>query len=336
MIPYSLKNETELYGDALFYLLHGMNVTFVFNRFYAGGTFLDHAADTAVALRYLSGLPSVDPDNIGMYGLSWGGMTAAFGTALSGVHVKQMTLLSPALDLPALSTHFTTWVPANVASSAQRTLFDNFFQPYARRIGPVTSTSRAAAADVAPLLAPAPLAARLGESVDHTTIYADDWDTLVKTSSTRAIAAAMTPSKVSGRWWSHADTLDYNVAPLGHNVHPVDPLVFSDVLTMMQMDMAYALLPAAQNMTVLIYDINQWNHHLAYTRAEQLRGQNVDAFTRMFIQMAGPRVTVQNQADPSQTGPGAFFVSIWLQVHWGVIIPMNQVLATLETTGLPN
>ena len=334
-VQYQLKSENDLYGDALFYLLHGMNVAFVFNRFYAGGTFTEHAFDTAVVLRYLSTLPTVNPERIGMYGLSWGGMTAAYGAAMSGVPVKQLTLLSPVLDPVALATHFTDWVPANVVSSSQRNLFTTFFVPYGRRIFPVTTTARASDALVAPLIDPNRLAARLAERVERTLVMADDWDTLVKTSVTRAVVAAMPSASVGALWWSHADTLSYETAPLGHNVHPINPLVFSDVLTITQLDMAYALLPPAQNMTVLIYDVNEWNHYLNYMRGEQQRGQDTTAFTRMLIQMSEPRVTIQNQADPTQTATGAYWVSLWLQNYWGVMIPTSQVLTTLQATGLP-
>ena len=70
-------------------------------------------------------------------------------------------------------------------------------------------------------------------------------------------------------------------------------------------------------------------------RGEQQRGQDMTAFTRMLIQMSEPRVTIQNQADSTQTATGAYWVSLWLQNYWGVTIPAAQVLTALQTTGLP-
>jgi pimeloyl-ACP methyl ester carboxylesterase len=323
-VGYKLKSETDLFGEAYFYLLHGMNVAFVFNRFYAGQSYAEHALDTALALRYLAKQTAVDADRIGVYGLSWGGMTAAYGAILSGVPVRQMTLLSPALDLQGLSDYFTSWIPANVTSTSQKTAFADFFSPYGRRIA------------AASLSTPSQIATQLSAAAAHTTIMADDSDTLVPASQTRAIAAAMPAAKVSGLWWTHADAINFETASLSHESHATSPLVFSDVMTIMQMEMAYALLPSSTNMTILIYDMDQWNTYLLYMRGEQLRGQDMTAFTRMLMQVAGPRVTILNQQDNTQTGSGSAFVSIWLQVHWGVTIAPADVLTTLQTTGLPN
>jgi pimeloyl-ACP methyl ester carboxylesterase len=326
IVGYQLKSESDLFGDANFYLLHGMNVAFVFNRFYGGATFVEHAFDTAMALKYLAKEKAVDPEKIGIYGLSWGGMTAAYGAILGNVPIKQLTLLSPALDLQALAEYYTNWIPANVASSSQKTAFATFYAPYGRRINPKATS----------LYSPAQIASKLSSISDHTTILADDSDTLVPTAKTRAIVSAMPSVKVSGLWWSHADAIDYETASLSHESHATQPLVFSDVLTIMQMDMAYALLPASANMTILIYEMNVWNTYLAYMRAEQQRGQDMTAFTRMLIQMAGPRVLVMNQQDNTQSGAGSIFVSTWLNLYWGVNITPANVVSVLESTGLPN
>ena len=73
-IVYDYKTPDDIIPKGMPYLVNGMGVLFVFERFYAGGSIEQDANETALALEFLGTQLSVDSSKIGITGASWGGL----------------------------------------------------------------------------------------------------------------------------------------------------------------------------------------------------------------------------------------------------------------------
>jgi len=332
-IPYKIEAEASFFGDGFFYLLAHMNVAFVYNRYYGGETFVEHARDTALALRYLSARPEVDATKIGVNGLSWGGMTAALGTVLSGVPVKAMVLQSPLLDLKGINDHFTTFIPANVASPSQQTVFAEFYRPYARRIRPVFNKYNPPA--VVPLMRGSTLAPKLSNSVGSLMVLASDWDTLVPFADTKAVLNLFPAGKAVAATWTHATPIDYETFPDDHNPNAGTEFSQSVVMTRTQAEFADQLLSPSENVVLVLYSQLEFYNYLTYMRDEKARGVNVSHLLRMFLQMSRPNVSIYDQGS-GNTYVGALVVANLLNSVWGgTFYNQTNVYTELSTNGLP-
>ncbi|MGI8990866.1 MAG: alpha/beta hydrolase [Bryobacteraceae bacterium] len=101
------------------------------------------------AIDYLRGLPEVDPKRIGVYGISWGGRTAMYQSALD-----------PRIAATVISGHFNDTVPKMVTASPHYTPFIDTTEDYAffRQLA-----VRFSDADIASMICPRPVFIEQGE-----------------------------------------------------------------------------------------------------------------------------------------------------------------------------
>lgn len=226
----NLDSDIFLFNNASAYMSNGnnINVAYLFTRYYRADGLSADASDVALALNYLSSNPDllaglVDKNHIGVQGTSWGGAVAALGVALSGVHVKSLSLLYPLVGITDALGQYDVFLPGLLGTiSGQAQAYNSFWLPRFRRL---TNTSPLAASN---LLSTDGLAHELVNLVTATMVIEDDYDSLIPIASAQNLVSSMQslrPGSASGIFITHQSLglpLNYSTAPLGHSTWGLD------------------------------------------------------------------------------------------------------------------
>lgn len=334
-IHYQIADPDQLYNETLFLIYQGFNVATVFNRFYAGGTFLDDANDTSLAIQYLAQRTDVDPGSLSLYGGSWGAMVAAYGVALAKIPIKSLVLVTPLLDINGLTSYYKNYLPANLTCAqcaSQLNMFESFYFPYGLRIAPVAANPPP---EAQALLSLSDLATQLNQLCSDIYVYGDDWDSIIPPNSTKSFVQLLSPSITHSFWWGHATPLDLTTATIGHS-QSTEPLITTAQFALDQFEILSTTLgPNVPTQFYIVWD-NDWWNFIEHVRAQQLRGQDISGLLPIFIKIAGNNVTVTDQTNPAYNLSGPQFVSEMLKNYWNSVIDPSVVQSVLMTSGFPN
>lgn len=131
-IGFTLTPAAALEEEAGLYRYNGLSAAFAYGRFYAGGDLNNDKADIAAGIDYVSSRPEVDPAHVGVFGMSWGGFEALYGSATATSTPAVTVAHSPPIDFSVL----TDWAGGGCAEAtpSRAALCGDFFDPYLRRI----------------------------------------------------------------------------------------------------------------------------------------------------------------------------------------------------------
>lgn len=315
-------------GEAFIYLVHDFGVLAVFGRFYAGGDLQNDRDDMNAGMRFLAQASNVDTKRIGIFGGSWGGYEALYAAAdaPSTVVPSVGVALSPLSDFAAEVDYVSRWVPARVSDPAMRSRYQQFFEPYFRRIysttggdpvTPGTDYTRWTAAHLASTVQTPFL------------ILHDDWDTLIPVEHTRALVA-QAPRRFTSMYLQNLATVDWNTLPPDHG--PLLTQHVNVVLTLSLGHLFVSLGAAAQPLYVpqVQGTVRAW---LQGVHAAQAQGRDVSDVVPRLLELTDPRV-VMLEPNQGTFQPGAAFIAQELNAVWGTTFTDANVRSSLGP-GLP-
>ncbi len=292
---------------------HEVGVLIVFERFYAGGTVVDNVKDTTLGLEFLGQQSGIDPNHIGIFGISWGGFEAIYGAANapSGVVPAVGVAWSSPTDLSQFYQYATQGLSGLIQDPTVVAQRQFYYDPYVRRIiaGTITSAS--------------PL------TLDFSTfnlnflktnlktkflMLHDEWDTLVPFSQSVALAAAL-PDQVEGLWYPHVGPIDYNKLPFGHapampGLEPNSASVFTSVYLLER------LLPANTPIHIPYYSANLVSF-FAYMRSLQKQGADITTLLPRLNDLADARIVMIDESPASNSlppKPGSYWANYFLNL----------------------
>ena len=315
-------------------LLNHAGVLIIYGRFYAGGTFKTYYESVVTGLRFLRQQSTVDPERIGVFGISLGGFEAIYGAAHAPADIvpKYGVAWAPPLDMTDLLDYVTHLNSKFTSNSASLLWAQNFFEPYVRRITAVThGLPGAAGADFSTLV---PSTGLLPTLRTQFLLLHDDWDLLIPAPANRAFVAASN-GRVEGLWFPHQTAIDYNTFSVNH-AQPSEGLTY---LTPIMLSDIYLLtrLSTESSLRFWFSDADA-NTTFSYFRAMQVAGQDVSTLTPRLIDMCDPRISFTRTSN-LQTLSGPAMVALILQTHWGAnstAINASTVKTYLQQNGLPN
>ncbi|MHA7631175.1 alpha/beta hydrolase family protein [Corallococcus sp. M7] len=315
-------------GEAFIHLAHDFGVLALFGRFYAGGDLQNDRDDMNAGMRFLAQAPNVDTKRIGIFGGSWGGYEALYAAAdaPSTVVPAVGVALSPLSDFAAEVDYVSRWVPARVSDPAMRSRYQQFFEPYFRRIyattggdpiTPGTDYTRWTAAHLASTVQTPFL------------ILHDDWDTLIPVEHTRALVA-QAPQRFTPMYLQNLPAVDWNTLPPDHG-----PLLtqHGNVVITLSLGHLYVTLGAAEQPLYVPHAQGTVRTWLQGVRAAQMQGRDVSDVVPRLQELTDPRVLM---FEPSQGTfqPGAAFIAQEINAVWGTSFTDANVRSSLGP-GLP-
>lgn len=303
-------------------LKSGIGILVVYGRFYAGGDFNTYLNAVRNGLDYLATQSKVDPERVGIFGISLGGFEALYGSATSNLKPKYGIAWSPLSDVVKQKAYIAN-EPNQIANPTQAEAFKGFFEPYLRRV-------------------PTDLASLTKESLiprlnTHFLIFHDDWDMLTPSTLSHDFVS-MAGAKAEALWFPH-------LTPINHSTFALDHQQTSEgISSSMGYLFSYAyfqnrLLASSSNAILLgYYSASDSTKTFAYFRAQQQGGNDIRSLTSRLVDLCDPRIyLLEMSGGTGVTGP-AFVASI-LQTHWGIApgtVNENTVRAYLQQNGLPN
>jgi pimeloyl-ACP methyl ester carboxylesterase len=315
-------------GEAFIHLFHDFGVLAVFGRFYAGGDLQNDRDDMNAGMRFLAQAPNVDTTRIGIFGGSWGGYEALYAAAdaPSTVVPAVGVALSPLSDFAAEVDYVSRWVPARVSDPVMRSRYQQFFEPYFRRIfattggdpvTPDTDYTRWTAAHLASTVQTPFL------------ILHDDWDTLIPVEHTRALVA-QAPQRFTPMYFQNLPAVDWNTLPPDHG-----PLLTAHggVVITLSLGHLLATLGAAEQPLYVPHAQGTVRTWLQGVRASQEQGRDVSDVVPRLLELTDPRVLM---FEPSlgTLQPGGAFIAQELNAVWGTTFTDANVRSALAP-GLP-
>ncbi|MFB1482595.1 alpha/beta hydrolase family protein [Corallococcus sp. RDP092CA] len=315
-------------GEAFVYLFHDFGVLAVFGRFYAGGDLQNDRDDMNAGMRFLAQARNVDTQRIGIFGGSWGGYEALYAAADAPATVVPAVgvALSPLSDFAAEVDYVSRQVPARVSDPAMRSRYQQFFEPYFRRIYATTGGDPTApGTDYARWTA-----AHLASAVQTPfLILHDDWDTLIPVEHTRALVT-QAPQRITPMYLQNLGAVDWNTLPPDHG--PLLTLHGGVVLTLSLGHLLVSLGAADQPLYVPHAQgtVRAW---LQGVRAAQEQGRDVSDVVPRLLELTDPRVAML-EASLGTLQPGAAFIAQEVNAVWGTTFTEADVRSAL-TPGLP-
>ncbi len=327
-IRYQLLAPTsnQVIGNAIGFLLNGTGVLFVYDRFYAGGHLNNDIDDVAAGLDFLVTQTSVDRSRVGVYGASWGGMEALYATAYSPSTLKPAATVAlyPPLDIEKFVDHVNVVLPSLVQDPSAESFYASLFDPYLRRIQAAVGTDYSTVNSTA-------LRTRLTKP---TLIMHDDWDTVVPSTMSREFVA-QSASHIEGLWFPHTTPANFEAMPPNH-VFPQEGLTQTAANMFAHAFILTRIFGASDPVRVL-YHSGDMTSYFVYLRRQQLDGQDVRTVVPRLIELCDPRVWVTDYgSENSPTAPGAYYISLVLNVLWGTELDMYTVRDYLVNEGLPD
>ncbi|RKG59854.1 hypothetical protein D7X30_12540 [Corallococcus sp. AB011P] len=315
-------------GEAFIHLLHDFGVLAVFGRFYAGGDLQNDRDDMNAGMRFLAQAPNVDTRRIGIFGGSWGGYEALYAAAdaPSTVVPAVGVALCPLSDFAAEVDYVSRWVPARVSDPAMRSRYQQFFEPYFRRIyattggdpvTPGTDYTRWTAAHLASTVQTPFL------------ILHDDWDTLIPVEHTRALVA-QAPQRFTPMYFQNLPAVDWNTLPPDHG-----PLLSAHGSVVITLSLGHLLvtLGAAEHPLYVPHAQGTVRTWLQGVRAAQEQGRDVSDVVPRLQELTDPRV-LMFEPTLGALQPGAAFIAQELNAVWGTRFTDANVRSAIGP-GLP-
>ena len=334
-IFYSYKTPDEIIPEGIPFLVNGMGVLFVFERFYAGGSMLQDANETALALEFLGTQASVDPQMIGIWGASWGGFEALHGAARAKANVKPKYGVAwmPMINVGRFWNDITKDYYVRFQSNpSSQTLAYVKLEPYARRAAVSAWSTTTQSMDFSKF-GPAFLSNNL---TTRFLILHDEWDTIVPKEHTLDLVASMTPSRIDSFIVPRATPIDYSRFTIDH--FPVKETPNYDNWGSAQFAYAYLierLAPRSASYWVSYYDSNELWALLTHMKTIKMGGRNINSIVQRLIDLCDPKLKLADiTGNIKDVLDGKIIVSVYVNAVFGLTTTPENVATYLQTSGL--
>lgn len=327
-IVYTPTTPERVASESFVYLFHDFGVLAVFGRFYAGGDLQNDRDDMNAGMRFLAQTPNVDTTRIGILGGSWGGYEALYAAADAPATVVPSVgvALSPLSDFAQEVDYVSRVVPSRVSDPALRTRYQQFFEPYFRRIYATTGGDPLSSGTDYTRWTAAHLAATIQTPF---LILHDDWDTLIPVEHTRALVS-QAPHRFTPMYLQNTAAVDWNTLPPDHG-----PLLSTHGNVILTLSLGHLLvkLGGAEQPLYIPHAAGTVGAWLRGVRASQEQGRDVSDVVPRLLELTDPRVQML-EATQGTFQPGAAFVAEQVNAVWGTSFTDATVRTALEP-GLP-
>ncbi|MEJ5999100.1 alpha/beta hydrolase family protein [Paucibacter soli] len=328
--PYDYSRLDDAAGAALPYLINGVAVIVVYQRFYAGGSLQNDIDDTLAGLAFLQAQPSVDGQRIAVWGSSYGGSLALHAAAAAPVGAAPAfgALSTPLVDYAQFEP-YARWQEAAHSDPGKAILR---LEPFRRRVE-AAATPASGPADYAPY-GSGFLVQRLKTKF---LFIHDSFDTISPLLQANALyfgtpgrhQVFIYPHQGQSLDWSH---FDITHAPVQPGFDEASAILFSQAYLLTRLvsgSVTEILLPRLPTLDVSLF---------AYLRAQQEQGYDATSFLLpRLLELCDARIRlVDYQDDFAARESGAHFVAGLLQTYWKLDVSEATVLAHLRSKGLAN
>lgn len=265
--------------DSTLFLINGMGVLHVFERYYSGGSIQNDVNDTVAGLRFLKDSGFADTSRIGIWGGSWGGFEALYGAAyaadgggavpLAGVaffpvsdFYDEVDYIEQSAGAGVIPNHIQ-----DVTDDAKRSQYVSFFAPYIDRIKATAGWSGWTGAN---------LLAKLSVAATSFVVIHDEWDTLVPFEQSKYLAdnsPLITPLyfyqdterdlNLIPAGWGHGELREYQ---LDATPPPAQAITYGMSNTLASAYVNTRIAAPGQSVLLVGYDLNALNDFIAYLR----------------------------------------------------------------------
>jgi hypothetical protein len=331
-ICYEKFSPDRVGAESEIFLRNGFGVLTAFGRFYAGGSVWNDVQDMTAGLKFLGTQSNVDATRIGMFGVSWGGFEAVYGSAYAttGVVPKASVAIAPVIDFQALVNFIDNTIPT-VTNATTLPRYTAFFDPYLRRLLATTGGRPGSpGADYSRVTATA-IGTRLNTQL---LVIHDDSDTILPVAISKSFVAA-NPVHAQGFWYKQSDTIDYNANILTHGPSG-SATVYPPIYTF---SISYLFTALGDNGQILIvpYGDADLNGFLQDIRTYQTGGRDVSWVVPRLREFCDSRVYLYD-ITPGTSIPamsGAELLSAKINSRWGTSFNAVTVCSQLAGSGLP-
>ncbi|RKG81731.1 hypothetical protein D7W79_04395 [Corallococcus exercitus] len=327
-IAYTPTTPELVAGEAFVYLFHDFGVLAVFGRFYAGGDLQNDRDDMNAGLRFLAQADHVDTTRIGVFGGSWGGYEALYAAADAPATVVPSVgvALSSLSDFAQEVDYVSRVVPSRVSDPVMRSRYQQFFEPYFRRIHATTGGDPGTPGSDYTRWTAAHLASTVQTPF---LILHDDWDTLIPVEHTRALVA-QAPQRFTSLYLQNLAAVKWNTLPPDHG-----PLLtqYGSVIITLSLGHLIVKLGAAEQPLLIPHAQGTVRAWLQGVRAAQEQGRDVSDVVPRLLELTDPRVQMF-EASLGTLQPGAAFVAQEINAVWGTGFTDANVRSALAP-GLP-
>lgn len=325
------------YNVAVWYPLvkNGIGILVVSGRFYSGENISSYADVLVKGLQFLSKEQRVDHSHVGIFGISLGGFEALYasGRAPANIAPQFGVAWAPPSDWEAQATYIKTTAPGAMTNVTQRQFFQNFFEPYVRRIEAITNGMPGETNSDFSKIKPASILANIKT---HFLIFHDDWDILVPVAQSRSFVASM-GNRAEALWFPHSTGIDYNNFFLDHQ-QSSEGIVSTTGFLFAQSYFLNNLLPNPTSVPLYgLYTAADISKQFTYFRKQQLAGHDISTLVPRLIELCNPQLyLIETNSGPVRTGPE--YVAYVMQTYWGVsssALNSSNVKSYLSSHGLP-
>ncbi len=324
LIIYQPMTVADGVDQSFIYLYHGLGVLQVFERFYAGGSIQNDVDDTVAGFRFLAQEPTVKKDEIGIFGGSWGGFEAVYGTMRAPAEVRPKLGLAayPLTDFE-VQEHYLTHLEERFSTPAAKDQMTHFFAPYRRRIGATTATRGFGEFNS--------LAVRTNLKTPMVIIH-DSWDVLVPVEETRSLVDA--GIGVDAMILQHVGSAPWDTFGLKHfPVAADEPNNDSAVIAFATSHLLVGLTAATQTLYVPVEPTKLHAFLVAQRNVQQSVGGSMTELARLLNELAQARIYVF-QPNTAFLMRGLDWVTSEVNSIWGTSFTASTINAQLAM-GLP-
>ncbi len=326
-VPYDFSTIDNATGFAEPYLMNGIGVIIVYERYYGGGSLQNDIDDTLAGLEFLGTQPTIDRARIGVWGSSYGGSVALYAAANAS---KSVTPAFGALSTPLVD--FGQFVPyaewlAKIHSDPALAYLR--LEPFRRR----AQAAATAASDV-PDYSPYSTASLVSKLSTKFLFLHDTFDTIAPLLHANTLYFG-TPGLHQVFIYPHQNmaldwaNLDVTHAPVKPGFDEASAILFSQayLITRLTSSTTEVLLPRLPTLNLELF---------AYLRSQQELGFDANTFVLpRLLELCDARIQLVDYADGfAAREPGRRFVARLLKTYWRIDVDETNVLDYLQTKGL--
>lgn len=325
--PYDFSTIDNATGFAQPYLMNGIGVIIVYQRYYAGGSLQNDIDDTLAGLEFLGTQPTVDRTRIGVWGSSYGGSLALYAAANAPKGLKPAfgALSTPLVDFGQF-VPYAEWL-AQVHSDPGKAFLR--LEPFRRR----AKAAATAASDV-PDYSPYSTASLVSKLRTRFLFIHDTFDTISPLLHATTLYFG-TPGQHQVFLYPHQGMaldwtrLDVTHAPVKPGFDEASAILFSQayLITRLTSSTTEVLLPRMPTLNLELF---------AYLRSQQELGFDVKTFVLpRLLELCDARIQLVDYADGfAAREPGRRFVARIVKSYWHIDVDETNVLDHLQTQGL--
>lgn len=265
---------------------NGLHVLIVYGRYYAGSTPTQDIEAVVNAYRFLDQQTLVDKTNIGIYSGSWGGIGVLYGSAISQLKPKAISLAFPVSSPKDLYSYIDS-IPSKTSNPTVQNAYQTFFDPYRRRINKATESLAGQPTRYDSLSHP-----QLASLSADLFIIHDEYDTLVPLAHSLNLMSTVASTEKTIYIQRHDSAIDYDTFVPNHS-QAAQPIDYGTHLTWTMGFLIAELAPATQIRPVIFQRtvlVAQFQH----MKSMYDIGQDTTAFRKVLALYCKPNIVFVN------------------------------------------